>query len=126
MAITFTEVSQAKYILLTTFTRDGRPKSTPIWVANDAGRLVVITQKNSWKVKRIRNTAHVTVAICDWRGNTKSEAVPALAAVLDESETENVYRAIGNRYGLIGQLFVMFSKLRGGAQHTIGLELRPA
>ena len=126
MTNTFAEVSNARYVLLTTFTKDGRPKSTPIWVAPDGDRLLVITEADSWKVKRIRNTPRVTLAVCDMRGTPKSEAVEATAAILEKSETENVYRAIGNRYGIIGKLFNLFSKLRGGAQRNVGLELKPA
>lgn len=126
MAITFAEVSKAQYILLTTFTKDGRPKPTPIWAAPDGDRLLVITESSAWKVKRIRNTPRVTLAICDMRGNVKSEAVEAQARVLEESDTEMVYRAISKRYGIIGKVFTFFSKLRGGAGRTIGLELRAA
>ena len=54
MAVTFDEVSKAQYVLLTTFTKDGRPKPTPIWIARDGDRALVITEKNSWKAKRIR------------------------------------------------------------------------
>ena len=43
MAATFNDVSQAKYVLLTTFTKDGRPKPTPIWIARDGDRALVIT-----------------------------------------------------------------------------------
>ena len=45
MAPTFDEVSRAKYLLLTTFTKDGRPKPTPIWTAPDGNRLLVITEE---------------------------------------------------------------------------------
>jgi PPOX class probable F420-dependent enzyme len=124
MALTFADVVKAKYISLTTFTKDGRPKPTAIWVVPDGDAAVVITEKNAWKVKRIRNTPRVTVAICDMRGNVKSEAVEAVASVLDESQTERVYQAIGKRYGIVGHVFNFFSKLRGGAKRTIGLELR--
>lgn len=126
MAITFAEVSKAQYILLTTFTKDGRPKPTPIWAAPDGDRLLVITESSAWKVKRIRNTPRVTLAVCDIRGNVKSEAVEAQARVLDVSETETVYRAISKRYGIVGKVFTFFSKLRGGAGRTIGVELRAA
>lgn len=126
MAVTFDDVSRAQYVLLTTFTKDGRPKPTPIWIARDGDRALVITEKNSWKVKRIRNTPRVTLAVCDMRGKPKSEAVEAVASVLDESQTEMVYRAINERYGIIGRVFNFFSKLRGGAKRTIGLEIRPA
>ena len=126
MAPSFTDVANAQYVLLTTFTKDGRPKPTPIWAAHDGDRLVVITQAKSWKVKRIRNTSRVTLAACDMRGNPKGEAIEATAAVLDKSQTGAVYDAIGREYGLIGRVFNLFSKLRGGMQNNVGLELRPA
>ena len=126
MAPTFAEVSKAKYVLLTTFTKDGRPKPTPIWAAPDGDRLLVITEKDAWKVKRIRNTPRVTLAVCDMKGNVKSEAVDAVATILDPSQTEKVYQAIGKRYGIVGKVFNLFSKLRGGSKRTIGLELRAA
>ena len=126
MAATFDEVSRAQYVSLTTFTKDGRPKPVPIWIARDGDRALMITEKNSWKVKRIRNTPRVTLAVCDMRGNVKGEPVEAVATVLDDSQTEDVYRAITKRYGIVGRVFTIFSKLRGGAGRTVGLEIRPA
>ena len=127
MAPTFDEISNAKYLLLTTFTKDGRPKPTPIWAAPDGNRLLVITEEGSWKVKRIRNTPRVTLAVCDMRGNPKSEAIDAAATILDKSQTGLVYDAIGKRYGLVGRVFNLFSKyLRNGMQNNVGLELRAA
>ena len=126
MTATFDDVSQARYVSLTTFTKDGRPKPVPVWIARDGDRAVVITEKNAWKVKRIRNTPRVTLAVCDMRGNVKGEAVEAVATVLDDSQTEHVYRAINQRYGIVGRVFSFFSKLRGGAERTVGLEIRPA
>jgi uncharacterized protein len=123
---TFAEVAQARYVLLTTFTKDGRPKPTPIWVVPDNDRLLVITEEKSWKVKRIRNTPRVTLAACDLRGNPKSDAVEATATILDKSQNENIYRAIGQRYGIVGKVFNVFSKLRGGATKNVGLELKAA
>ncbi len=125
-ATTFAEVTQAKYVLLTTFTKDGRPKPTPIWIAADGDRALVITEKNAWKVKRIRNTPRVTLAVCDMRGHVKGEAIDAVASVMDDSQTESVYQAINRRYGIVGRIFNFFSKLRGGNGRTVGLELRAA
>ncbi|MBV9513102.1 MAG: PPOX class F420-dependent oxidoreductase [Mycobacteriaceae bacterium] len=125
MAPTFAELSAARYILLTTFTKDGRPKPTPIWTAPDGDRLLVITEEDSWKVKRIRNTPRVTLAVCDMRGAPKSEAIEAEASILDKSQTALVYDAIGKRYGLVGKLFNLFSKyVRGGMRKNVGLELK--
>lgn len=126
MTTTFADVARARYLLLTTFTKDGRPKPTPIWAAPDGDRLLVITEENSWKVKRIRNTPRVTVAACDMRGNPKSDAVEATATILAKSETDNVYHAIGQRYGIVGKVFNLFSRLRGGRERNVGLELKAA
>ena len=126
MPVAFADVAKSEYILLTTFTKDGRPKPTAIWAAPDGDRLVVITQETSWKVKRIRNTPRVTVAACDMRGNPKSEAVEAIAAILDKSANGTTYDAIGKRYGLFGKTFNLFSKLRGGMKNNVTIELKAA
>ncbi|MEM6108599.1 PPOX class F420-dependent oxidoreductase [Mycobacterium sp. 050272] len=126
MTPTFADLAKAQYILLTTFTKDGRAKPTPVWTAVDGDRLLVITQANSWKVKRIRHTPRVTMATCTMRGRPTSEAVEGTAALLDKSDTGTVYDAIGKRYGIIGTVFNFFSKLRGGMESNIGLELRVA
>lgn len=126
VAPTFAQIAESDYILLTTFTKDGRPKPTPIWAAADGERLLVITQEKSWKVRRIRNTPRVTLAICDVRGRPKSDPIEATATVLDKSYNGAVYHAIGRRYGLPGRLFSVFSKLRGGMEHNVGLQLTAA
>jgi len=123
---TFADLAKAQYILLTTFTKDGRPKPVPIWAAADGDRLLVITEGKSWKVKRIRNNPRVTLAVCDLRGRPKSDAVDGTATILDSSQTRAVYDAIGNRYGILGKVFNFVSKLRGGMENNVGLELKVA
>ncbi|GFG54936.1 PPOX class F420-dependent enzyme [Mycolicibacterium agri] len=125
MPVTFADVAKSEYILLTTFTKDGRPKPTAIWAAPDGDGLVAITQEKSWKVKRIRNTPRVTIAVCDRRGNPKSEAVEAVATILDKSANGATYDAIGKRYGLLGKTFNVFSKLRGGMKNNVSFHLKP-
>jgi uncharacterized protein len=126
VTITFAEIAKSEYILLTTFTKDGRPKPTAIWAAPEGDRLVVITQETSWKVKRIRNTPRVTIAECDRSGNPKGEPIEATATILDKSANAATYDAIGKRYGLIGKTFSLFSKLRGGMKNNVTIELKAA
>jgi PPOX class probable F420-dependent enzyme len=126
VSATFADVAKSEYILLTTFTKDGRPKPTAVWAAPDGDRLLVITQEQSWKVKRIRNTPRVTIAKSDVRGNPKGEPVEAVAAILDKSANAGTYDAIGKRYGLLGKTFNLFSKLRGGMKNNVTVELRAA
>lgn len=129
MTPTFADLAKSQYLLLTTFTKDGRAKPTPIWAALDkerGDRLLVITRADSWKVKRIRNTPRVTLATCTIRGQATSEAVEGTAAILDKSHNPAVYDAIGRRYGIVGKVFNVVSKLRGGMRNNVGLELKPA
>jgi PPOX class probable F420-dependent enzyme len=126
MTPTLADLAKAQYILLTTFTKDGRPKPTPIWAAADGDRLLVISEEKSWKVKRICNTPRVTLATCTLRGRPTSEPVEGTAAILDKSHTGAVYDAIGRRYGIQGRLFNFVSKLRGGMENNVGLELKVA
>ena len=126
MAPTFDEIAKAKYVLLTTFTKDGKPKPTAIWAAPDGDRLLVMTEEDSWKAKRIRNTPRVTLAICDLRGNPKSEPIEAVARVLDKSEAPAVVRAVSKRYGIIGWLFGIYIKMRGLDKKSVGVELKAA
>ncbi|MGE2833389.1 PPOX class F420-dependent oxidoreductase [Mycobacterium sp. SMC-4] len=125
MTATFAEVAKSEYILLTTFTKDGRPKPTAIWAAMSGDGLVAITQEKSWKVKRLRNTSRVTIAPCDRAGKPKGDAVEATARILDKSANGATYDALGKRYGLLGKTFNFFSKLRGGMEKNVSIEIKP-
>ena len=86
----------------------------------------MITEQDSWKVRRIRNTPRVTVAVCDPRGNPKSEPVEAVARVLDKSEAADVQRAINKRYGVLDWLFGVYTKVRGLDKKSVGVEIKAA
>ncbi|QLL07238.1 PPOX class F420-dependent oxidoreductase [Mycobacterium vicinigordonae] len=127
MAVTFKDVVKSKYLLLTTFTKDGRPKPTAIWGVPDGDRLLVITDDDSWKVKRIRNTPRVTIAKSGGLGNPKSEAVEGVARILPKSETRRVYNAVLRRYWYHAWWFYVHSIVRGGIDKVhVGLEVSPA
>lgn len=126
MVASFSDIAGSEYILLTTFTKDGRPKPTAIWAIAEGDRLIAITGEQSWKVKRIRNTPRITIAECDRSGKPKGEAVEATAAILDKAVNGHTYDAISKRYGLLGKTFSLFSKLRGGMEKNVTIELRAA
>ncbi|ABL06338.1 PPOX class F420-dependent oxidoreductase [Mycobacterium ulcerans] len=127
MAPSFQDVIKSKYLLLTTFTKDGRPKPTPIWGVPDGNRLLVITDDESWKVKRIRNTPRVKLARSGSLGKPKSEPVEAVGRVLPKSETRRVYNAVLKRYWYHAWWFYPHSIVRGGIDKVhIGLEIEAA
>ena len=95
---TFADVARGKYLLLTTFTKDGRPKPTPVWGVPDGDKLLVITDDGSWKTKRIRNTPRVTIAECGALGQRSGQSVEAVARMLPDVQTRRVYDAVVKRY----------------------------
>lgn len=111
-----------KYLLLTTLRRDGTPVSTPVWLVPDTDTLLVITQADSGKVRRIRSNPAVTVAPCDARGRPSGPAVDAVAELLDDAETSRARSLIAHRYGLLGRLLMW----RGRRTPQIGIRIRPA
>lgn len=46
--------------------------------------------------------------------------------MLDKAHNGAVYAAIGRRYPIVGRVFNVFSKLRGGMRTNVGLALTPA
>ena len=114
MAPTFDDVVKSEYVLLTTFTKDGRPKPSPVWGVRDGDRLLIITDDESWKTKRIRNTPRVTIAKSGGLGKRKSEPVEAVARVLPKSETRGVYNAVLKRYWYHVWWFCAHTVVRGG------------
>jgi hypothetical protein len=114
-----------KYLLLTTFRKDGRAVPTTIWFAEDGADLVVWTVADSGKVKRIRRDGAVTIAACDVRGTPRGAAIGAHARLLDAEGTRRTRELIAKRYGIFGRLTILGSRLRRGAEGTVGVAITP-
>ncbi|MFF5964964.1 PPOX class F420-dependent oxidoreductase [Streptomyces collinus] len=112
-----------KYLLVTSYRRNGTPVATPVWVVRDGDGLGVWTPADSWKVKRIRNRADVLVGPCDLRGNPTGDQVPATAEICDAATTARYRRLIGRKYGLTGRLTLLGSRLRRGVDGTVGIRI---
>ncbi|CAM3906548.1 PPOX class F420-dependent oxidoreductase [Tsukamurella ocularis] len=118
------DVADAKYVLLTTFRKDGTPVATPLWAVRDGADLVVWTVADSWKVKRLRRNPSVLVQACDARGKkTTGPEVAGTGEVVDGGEAG---AKIARKYGVLGWLTVTGSKLRRGAGGTVGIRVRDA
>ncbi|MCA4725143.1 PPOX class F420-dependent oxidoreductase [Mycolicibacterium fortuitum] len=114
MAPTFEDVYREKYLLLTTFTKDGKPKPTAVWGVPDGDKPMIITDHGSWKTKRINNTGRVTIQKCGVLGAPKGEPVEAVARNLPKTETRRVFDAIVRRYWNHAWYFIPQALLRGG------------
>ncbi|MPY58674.1 PPOX class F420-dependent oxidoreductase [Streptomyces spongiae] len=120
---TLDTLGAGKYVLITSYRRNGTPVATPVWVVRDGEALGVWTVSDSWKVKRIRNRADVLVGPCDLRGNPTGEQVPGRAEIVDPATTEQYRRLIARKYGLVGRLSLLGSRVRRGKEGTVGLRL---
>ena len=107
--MTTTELANEQYVNITTFKRDGTPVSTPVWVAGENGNLLVISEADSWKVKRIRRDGHVRITPCSARGTPRGEGVDADATL--DSDTAAVEKLLAQKYGWMYRAYMRFSAL---------------
>lgn len=95
-----TEIHEQKYIDLATFRRSGAAVHTPVWFAEDNGRLYFMTSTKLGKYKRIRNNPKVTIAPCTMRGKITGPEFPATARVLPPEEYQRARQLINAKYWL--------------------------
>lgn len=90
-------LAQAPFVSLTTFKRDGTAVSTPVWCVGSNASLLVFTEADSWKVKRIRHDPHIRVATSTARGKQRGPSVEGDAAI--EEDTTSVETLLAQKYG---------------------------
>lgn len=117
------DLASAKYILLTTYRKDGTPVGTPVWTVARDGKLYVWTEVDSWKAKRLRRNPAVTVQPCGIRGTPHGAVREATARQLDATETGRVKGMIRRKYWLTGPATVLVSDLFRGKDSTVGIEI---
>jgi hypothetical protein len=100
------ELQDKKYISLATFRKSGVPVRTPVWFAEDEGKLYLFTNPKSGKVKRIRNNPRVRIAPCTMRGRVTGPEFEASARILGPSEAERARAIMKRKYWLTRVPFV--------------------
>ncbi len=109
-------LTDEKYMLLTTFRRDGTPVKTPVWVVPlDGGSFGCWTSSGSGKAKRLAHNDKVTVQPCDARGRVK-EGEPALdasARLVTGAELEAISAKVRAKYGVMAPIAHLFNTIGG-------------
>ena len=128
MADTFEDVARSKYMILTTFTKDGRPKPTTVWGVYEGGKLLISTDDGSWKTKRINNTPRVTIQRAYAIGNKpKGDPVEAVARNLPKSENRRVFDMVTRKYWWHAWWWIPQAIVRGGIDKVhSAIEVKPA
>jgi PPOX class probable F420-dependent enzyme len=120
--------ASARYIALTTYRRDGRPVTTPVWAVPLDGKLYVVTAKRTGKARRIEATSRVRFAPCNMKG---SEVLGAWQEgtgriVQDEGRRRQALAALQRKYGWQLSLAMLVYRLRGHYRERVVLELTPS
>jgi PPOX class probable F420-dependent enzyme len=87
-----------KYLSVTSFKRDGSPVATPVWFVIENDRLLIHTDTDSFKAKRIGRNPSVTIAPCTATGRLLGDPAPATAELLPDGGTDRVMRLIRHKY----------------------------
>lgn len=89
-----------KYLSIGSYKRDGTEVATPVWFVQEDGALLVETDGQSGKVKRIRHNPVVRVAPCTASGRLRGQPASAHAELLPASETSRVEALLAHKYRL--------------------------
>lgn len=117
-----------RYIALTTYRRDGRPVTTPVWAAPLNGNLYVVTARSTGKVRRLRATDRVRFAPSNMNGRRILGAWHdgSGRVVEDEQRRGEALAALRRKYGWQMSLAMLINRLRGLDRERVVLELTPA
>ena len=120
-----TPLDSERYISLETFRKDGTGVKTPVWAAPLDGRLVVVTDGTSYKVKRLRANPKLKAAPCDGRGKVRGSSwYEGTARVIqDDGERKRAILALRQKYGWQIRMLDLFSFLGGRISRRAYLEL---
>lgn len=94
------EIHGQRYISLATFRKSGVAVYTPIWFAEENGKLYFMTNSKLGKCKRIRNNPQAKIAPCTIRGKITGPEFPATVRILPSEEAAHVRPLIKAKYWL--------------------------
>ena len=121
------DLSTARYMSLATFKRNGDAVPTPVWFADESGKLYVFSAGDAGKVKRLRNGPRAQVAPCTVRGKLLGGFREARGRIVTDPTTiDRAYRALRRKYGFQMWLTDLMSRLAGRHSKRAVLEIELA
>src|SRR5271154_2765107 len=109
-------LTSEKYVLFTTFRRDGTPVATPVWVVElDTNSFGFWTSSESGKAKRLAHTSRVTVQPCNARGVPRpgTSASEANAKLVEGAEFEQIQAKVVAKYGMMTKFTKLLNTIGG-------------
>ncbi len=103
---------------LETFRKNGTGVQTPVWVAPDGNELVIFTNGDSYKVKRLRRNPRIRIAECTVRGALKGPWHEGTARLVeDEAGKQSALVALRKKYGWQMVLADWGGRIRGSKRN---------
>jgi uncharacterized protein len=127
----FAPVSEAKYIRLTTYRRDGRGVPTPVHIVADTESEREAVFFRTWnvagKAKRLRHTPAAEIAPSTFRGRPLGAPIPAQAHLLDGEASQRAAALLASKHPILhGRLIPWYHRRRGWITQQYRLEQPPA
>lgn len=104
------ELQHQKYLSLATFRKNGLAVQTPIWFAEQDGKIYAMTRSDSGKFKRIRNNPTVRVAPCTIRGKIIGPEFSGQARVMSAEDWAQARKLLMSKYWLMRVPFLWSKK----------------
>ena len=101
---------EQKYISLASFRKNGAAVRTPVWFAEENGKLYVMTRSDSGKYKRIRNHPEVRIAPSTMRGKVTGPEFSATARILPPEDWSHARQTLARKYWLMKVPFLWSKK----------------
>ncbi|MEX0874105.1 MAG: PPOX class F420-dependent oxidoreductase [Actinomycetota bacterium] len=120
----FKDFRGKKFVLLTTFRKDGTPVPTPLDCYLIDDRLFLVTDRRTGKVKRLRHNPNVTVAPCTISGAPMGPTVCGRVRILGVEEAIRICEAFALARPIVYRLGRFAYRLRH--KHALYLEVLPA
>ena len=122
--ITPSDIAAARYVSLVTFKRNGDEVATAVWIAPTDGKHYVFSAGAAWKVKRLRRTPQVRLALCTGTGRVTSGWCTGSARIVEEPTViAAAYRSLRQKYGIAMWLADMGAKLSGRFKRRAIIEI---
>lgn len=103
-----------QYLNIETFRKNGQGVKTPVWFAQDGGTLLIWTQADSGKAKRIRRDGKVRIAPSTASGEPVGEWVNAKADVEESANgLMHIEKLFKDKYGFMFRFLSWLNKSRG-------------
>lgn len=112
-----------KYLAIESYRKNGEAVRTPVWFVENDGTLLVRTDSDTGKAKRIRRNPRVRIAPCTIRGEPKGAWTSAEARFAGKEEAEKAYQLLREKYGLQYRLVRLIGKFRRGPSKAVCLSI---